>query len=174
MCTLDEAAVSLSSGIQRSPTLSKTEIDYRTKSADGKVRHPSSKASGTTYGLGMARPKHRRCDRTDIRNRSSRLLCSATSRTGNVDRQDDQRRKRETWPKLGQLISGSVLMAHQTYSPCASGFDLAGCTVLTGSDAGNVPSRPLSSLSCISLSAFCACFGSRHACPWARDRICLP
>src|SRR3981081_3533800 len=42
----------------------------------------------------------------------------------------------------------------------ASGFDGAGCALLTGSDAGNVPSRPLSNLSCISLSDFCACFGS--------------
>src|SRR5215207_3971025 len=42
----------------------------------------------------------------------------------------------------------------------ASGLDCAGCALLTGSDAGNVSSRPLSNLSCISLSDFCACFGS--------------
>jgi len=44
-------------------------------------------------------------------------------------------------------------------SPFASGFDFTGWTVLTGSDAGNESSSPLSSLSCISLSAFWACFG---------------
>jgi hypothetical protein len=43
--------------------------------------------------------------------------------------------------------------------PFASGFDFTGWTVLTGSDAGNESSSPLSSLSCISLSAFWACFG---------------
>ena len=37
---------------------------------------------------------------------------------------------------------------------------LVGSVLLTGSDAGNVSSRPLSSLLGISLSAFWACFGS--------------
>jgi hypothetical protein len=46
-----------------------------------------------------------------------------------------------------------------TYQP-ASDFDLAGCALLTGSDAGKVPSSSLSSLSFTSLSAFSTCFGS--------------
>ena len=42
----------------------------------------------------------------------------------------------------------------------ASSFDGAGCALLTGSDAGNVPSRSSFNLSCVFLSDFCACFGS--------------
>ena len=47
-----------------------------------------------------------------------------------------------------------------SYLSRTSDFDLHGCVALTGTDAGNVPSRPFSSRSCISLSALMASFGS--------------
>ncbi|MDB6148267.1 MAG: hypothetical protein JWO45_1931 [Spartobacteria bacterium] len=71
-------------------------------------------------------------------------------------RQCDRRRFTAEVRKQNLTIRRALIGSQ---SPFASGFDFTGWTVLTGSDAGNESSSPLSSLSCISLSAFCACFG---------------
>jgi ATP-dependent DNA ligase len=43
------------------------EIEYRAKSAEGKVRHPFSRACGRTYELGSSREERSHRDRNNVR-----------------------------------------------------------------------------------------------------------
>lgn len=51
------------------------EIEYRAKSAEGKVRHPFSRACGRTYELGPSCEERRHCDRNNVPCRSSFGSC---------------------------------------------------------------------------------------------------